>query len=1130
MGDTGYFFIPAARRGLARAIHGLSQTGRVVAAFDLKLEAEKVEGGLETPAPTLAIPRVELYGPGDILGFDEQIITRRDPRPDIGDFEPNFLPMVEFADVDFPWRFTPDVAADKGLTPWITLVVLERDSGEYLECTPARRGLPCCIKADVTKLPDLAETWRWAHVMVTADAAGTSVAQTLITDAATDPDRIVSRILCPRHLSPNTRYRAFIVPSFALGRLAGLGQPLSAATPTLAFSWSVRSSGQPTTEAAADPERIDLPYYARWDFSTGARGDFEYLVRLLEPRLLTGLGRRDMVCPPQGDRFPGVNRAGVDLPHSVALEGALCSFDFSPTQWGRDATDGGRMDPARQALAGIVNTPQVDALPQSLLGQATGVSHYSDAAQDPVVAPPIYGRWHAAQPFVAPSASSWCDAVNLDPRHRAAAGVGVLVVQRLQEELMASAWRQLGAVEKMNEVLRSAQVGRESSTIVFRRVGRLSAGPFLRIMAPVAAHVRLITATGARTTFSVTARLMTSRLPSTVLDPAFRRIIRFRGPIRRRQFRAQPEAAKAFLAQPDVLIRLNDGTVSAATVAPPSGRDMFGICQVTRFAFGAQRLFVPSPIPTPSPVPAPITPPARASRAQATVSPVGTPANVAGIPAVAVGGGPLEGGGVPGPVVVPGTGGGAPIVVTGSPMYFCEEDVTPQALASAISYLTTSYPALFRPWSTALAGGLPAVAEALTWLNVPHPEPTNTTPAPIGDAVTSLRKAVDPRVSIEARTLQRLKLVGVPARRDQLETIMAAPEFPQPMYKPLAEISQDLVLPGLDCVPQNTLSLLKVNMRFIESYMCGCNHEFAGELLWREYPTDQRGSYFRQFFQIADAVNAASVPGSAEPGAVPENMKDLKRLHTWGRTELGTHGNRPLNPLVLLIRGDLLKKYPNTLVYAVPALRSSDGVRRPDLEGFISQPGLDSVRKFPVITGSLAPDVTFFGFLLTEDQVRGLGGSEGWYFVLEERVSEARFGIKEGEQPATATAGTSPGDGSTTADLSSWRELVWTHFNGVTAGKYIDGTLPNVTDRPPAPPPPGQSSSPTQRGTSSAAIGATPPNDPSRPPVPPPPGQSSPMAQQWNTSSAAIAAMLVQDPVRVAVHAEKMLPLAKHQA
>ena len=36
--------------------------------------------------------------------------------------------------------------------------------------------------------------------------------------------------------------------------------------------------------------------------------------------------------------------------------------------------------------------------------------------------------------------------------------------------------------------------------------------------------------------------------------------------------------------------------------------------------------------------------------------------------------------------------------------------------------------------------------------------------------------------------------------------------------------------------------------------MCGLNHEFAGELLWRGYPTDKRGSYFRQFWDVSEYV------------------------------------------------------------------------------------------------------------------------------------------------------------------------------------------------------------------------------------------------------------------------------------
>ena len=56
--------------------------------------------------------------------------------------------------------------------------------------------------------------------------------------------------------------------------------------------------------------------------------------------------------------------------------------------------------------------------------------------------------------------------------------------------------------------------------------------------------------------------------------------------------------------------------------------------------------------------------------------------------------------------------------------------------------------------------------------------------------------------------------------------------------------------PNINLIPPNSITLVETNQRFIESYMVGLNHEFARKLLWREYPTDQRGSYFRQFWDV----------------------------------------------------------------------------------------------------------------------------------------------------------------------------------------------------------------------------------------------------------------------------------------
>ena len=124
-------------------------------------------------------------------------------------------------------------------------------------------------------------------------------------------------------------------------------------------------------------------------------------------------------------------------------------------------------------------------------------------------------------------------------------------------------------------------------------------------------------------------------------------------------------------------------------------------------------------------------------------------------------------------------------------------------------------------------------------------------------AAQNLLGLLDPRTTVPARDRRAAARAGGclgqarPARADH-----GRPRVPGPMYEPLRDMSQDWLLPGLDKVPPNTITVLETNPRFIESYMVGLNHEMARELLWREYPTDQRGTYFRQFWDLSAVVPA----------------------------------------------------------------------------------------------------------------------------------------------------------------------------------------------------------------------------------------------------------------------------------
>ncbi len=153
---------------------------------------------------------------------------------------------------------------------------------------------------------------------------------------------------------------------------------------------------------------------------------------------------------------------------------------------------------------------------------------------------------------------------------------------------------------------------------------------------------------------------------------------------------------------------------------------------------------------------------------------------------------------------------------------------------------------------------------------------------------------------------------------------MAAPEFPQPMYAPLRDLSADYVLPGVELVPPDTLGILLANHAFIEGYMVGLNHEMARQLLWNDYPTDQRGSYFRQFWDVKAYVPQKGDP--SDPAKLRELLKDIPLIHTWPKPlPLGQHPNRTdivQNNVVLLVRGELFKRYPNAIVYAGKAKRA----------------------------------------------------------------------------------------------------------------------------------------------------------------------------------------------------------------
>ncbi len=125
-----YRFMPVARRGLARCApqsrccRCAALPTRPKVSVGLTLQAQQDGNAVAAVSGNVDLT---LYGPADIIGIDPRLVVRTDPKPNVTNFEPNYLAIVDFDPPDLPWLLTPARANDNdNLRPWLVLVVLDR--------------------------------------------------------------------------------------------------------------------------------------------------------------------------------------------------------------------------------------------------------------------------------------------------------------------------------------------------------------------------------------------------------------------------------------------------------------------------------------------------------------------------------------------------------------------------------------------------------------------------------------------------------------------------------------------------------------------------------------------------------------------------------------------------------------------------------------------------------------------------------------------------------------------------------------------------------------------------------------------------------------------------------------------
>ncbi|WP_394748069.1 hypothetical protein [Spongiimicrobium salis] len=1035
-----YSFLPWLRQGLSTKIEEKDTLGRSGTGLDdaivratLKVDVTVEDTSIEDDSvnETFISKNVHLVGPGDIVGLSDRAIVQTNPRKNITNFEANSLVYIDFYEEDFLWRYTPanpdtdTPLSARRLRPWLTLLVLKETEFE-LQKNP--EGLAALIINDTAKdhvFPRHTETWAWGHVQMNqplSNNQGNALTDEVNNSLEEDPDNGISRLLCPRKLVKSTAYSAFLIPAFETGRLAGLGEAVTgikAQDP----SWRTEANG---TVSFSQTRPGHFPVYHQWSFHTGEFGDFESLVAVLEPIVM----ENDSGKMAMDIQSPGFALDGVSESKTLGMEGALKPPGAQPDVWPKP---GGDKD-FETGLQQLLNFSHDSTEKNPASGHLTNNPFYSIPLQeDPVLVPPTYGLHHAMIKKLGSRRGQrnpkWIESLNKNPTLRATAGLGTKTVQDKQEHLMHRAWQQIGEVNDANQKIREAELAKMASRALFNK--HITSATFDKGLARTSAfHKRILNQTGTKT---IQTDFEESRVPLAAKSAAFKRLTR---PGKKGNKIMNKLSDPTIDFQKNLLLNFNADNASVALMAAGLKKapentltlaavdaaiddavtnyqtDDKNIAQETFF-----RIVGIADMDT-----------LNRNSLRNTLNNLTDPVPSAGIKTL------VEG------------------VIT--------DILTYQKNADNLGFIEISikiarYKEVFGETSTSkfyesikvsrplededngkesfssatssqdlksfqeMYGNL---SEKATGLQGPETLPIINQ---LDSVYLNLRQKLDPKRTVERKISRRIKvwdngkLVPIP----KLKPIMAHPEFPEAVYEYLGKISQNFILPNIDQLPNNSLTLLESNQRFIEAYMAGLNHEMARELVWREFPTDKRGTYFRQFWNVKD--NLLAEEGSSQ--------LDIKKMHTW-KGALGTHSakDKPAN-LVLVVRGELLNKYPNTMVYAQKAkYHPNKPSEARELPGSISPENT----KFPLFSAELEPDIMLFGFDLDAEEAKGIrvqndnaavnNDDAGWFFVFKERPGQITFGLDD----FTDDLGNRvmPGENNTEETLDSWNDLAWEHL------------------------------------------------------------------------------------------------------
>lgn len=1084
-----YSFLPWMRQGIGNKIAEKDAQG--VPAGTMAVERAEIVVGLTVEGTdandgssleSTISKTLKMVGPPDILGIADNVVVRMEPKPRVNNYESNGLPYIEFYKEDFLWAYTPATAGSGSalgrLTPWLALICLKDDEFE-LKTTSEGRSYIVIDSGKISEVfHDETQHWAWGHVHLSTELVANSLSDQVAevtSELDENPDTGVCRLLCPRKLIKETQYTAFLIPAFETGRLAGLEADYTG-VPAQKMSWGK------SEDYASKLRGTEYPVYKQWTFRTGLHGDFESLARILKAVVSDPeLGKRDMYIAEAGYGLEDTNPDSQVL----GIEGALKPPGFLSDAWTNGSGDVNYKEHLRKLLNLSVDNSKKQTDRADVQADSLAVNPFYSASlgDDPIVTPHIYGRWHALIDRLQNGANfPWVNTLNLDPRNRAAAGLGLSIVQKNQENYMQRAWKQVEQINTANDKIRKAAASRLiNNAIYFKRIKHSSGDKAVRLTSPMHSFVL-------NSGKTVQNQITTSLIPNASQSAAFKKVTRPGKKLIKQMNALQP--AKAI--NKNVTENFNEGFTAAAEdkknpllaidIAQVSTAINTSITnyQANDTAMAQQAVFDV------------LMEESSFTGLETVAKKAALKTKIDDYPDLSVNSRNLAKGLIDG--ITSSIDGGESIA------HEIKVEETPYKAVFGDEVTAKLYQNILITRETGGAVGVLGRATLLQDLNafgntfsgfqtdiisnmigIPKASKLTDLPGLSGNIAALLdpKNLIISRISsgISLNILNPLTGLYEKKNLDKLKPVMAYPKFDDPMFRDLKLISQEYILPNIDKVPENSITLMETNQKFIEAFMAGINHEMSRELLWREFPTDQRGTYFRQFWDISDNITEAD----------REKKYDIKKMHEW-QNDLGDHSSQvKTSPddspyLVLLIRGELLKKYPNTQVYAQKAQFKNPAV--PDAPRALADASVEGNVKMPVFMAELDPDIFLFGFDLDKHEAKGDSNdasSPGWFFVMRERPGQIRFGLDDWTP-------TDPDDPLfPTSDPANWNDLSWEHL--VTGPEDLENYHIDTSHA-------------FAAGTGS---------------------ENSPLAV-WGKNAADMAFILYQNPVLFARHGQEMLP------